>query len=200
MLLGHPDGGHGTGFVISRKHRLVATAAHVADHYIDHGRRMQAVLDGASTSYGIDKVWYHPGIVRQIGEGLYARSDNPNDGIVAYRVPDVAVLQLSKDGPELPAECELATDEEFGDLDGQEFGAIGFPAAVEERWPTEGRPAHAVFSIHSIDKTTNVMEQEGRPDLPKQWVWFRPNIGQGASGCPLILVNGHRLRNSKAGS
>ena len=39
MYVGHPDGDSGTAFVISRKHRLLATNAHVAPNH-ERGRRV----------------------------------------------------------------------------------------------------------------------------------------------------------------
>jgi hypothetical protein len=101
VLVGHPRRGHGTAFVISRKHRLLATAAHVADHAFEEDG-MLAVPEGSTTEYHVVRVWFHPGIVRKLDEGLFARSERPDDGEIAYRVPDVAVIQLSDDGPELP--------------------------------------------------------------------------------------------------
>jgi S1-C subfamily serine protease len=49
VLLRSSDGGHGTGFVVSKKSRLIATAAHVADHAFDAGASMVAIPEGTST-------------------------------------------------------------------------------------------------------------------------------------------------------
>jgi hypothetical protein len=84
----------------------LATAAHVADHAFDEGG-MVAVPEGSAREYRIARIWYHPGIVRRLDEGLYARSDRADDGEVANRVPDVAVIQLSSDGHNCPAKNPL---------------------------------------------------------------------------------------------
>ena len=69
--VGRPDGTHATAFVISRKYRLLATAAHVADLAFDKGGLL-AVPEGTTVAYRVERVWYHPGIVRKLDEGLYA--------------------------------------------------------------------------------------------------------------------------------
>ena len=107
VLLGRPNEYRATGFVISRKHRLVATAAHVADLAFLNGAPMQAVPSGTSVVYDVEGVYYHPALVRNLDQGLCARSTDPADGEVAFAGPDVAVLRLSRGGPELPTECEL---------------------------------------------------------------------------------------------
>ena len=146
FCLGIPAFGQATGFVVSRRHRLVATAAHVADLFANNRSGMLAVFDGTCSPCAIDKVWYHPGIVRELGDGLYGRSDDPRDGEIGNRVPDVAVIQLSLCDSALPEELNLATEEELRGLDGRVVGFLGYPGDRESRWPTTERPARATFA------------------------------------------------------
>ena len=193
VLLGHPSLGHGSGFVISRKNRLIATAGHVADHSFDAGKKMLAVLDGTSKSYRVDRVWYHPAIMRWLDDGLVARSDDPKDGAIANSVPDVAVVQISRDGPEVPAECEMAEDDVLNHIDGKLVGLLGFPSKEGEGWPVGmGRPATASFTTSRVDKTTDFFNVAEAPVSQRQGLWCTtPNFGEGSSGCPIFLEDGH---------
>jgi tetratricopeptide (TPR) repeat protein len=192
VLLGHPDGGHGTGFVISRKHRLVATAAHVADLMIQGRFRMQAVADDTAVTYRVERVWYHPGILRWLGEGLYARSDDPKDGEVTNSVPDLAVLQLYQGGPDLPAEFQLAEDDELKNIDGQAVGLLGYPAILGYLWPTANQRLSAAFTISKVDKTTSFFNDQRAPPDKRQGVWCEAeDFGPGSSGSPIFLGGGH---------
>jgi hypothetical protein len=107
LLVGDPETGFGTAFVISRKNRLLATNAHVADVMKDAGR-MAGIRNGTSVLYEVDKAWYHPGVRRFKNSQFSVRSQNPADGDVDPNSPDVAVLHVA-DGPELPVEFSLAT-------------------------------------------------------------------------------------------
>ena len=80
----------GTGFVVSRKQRLVVTAAHVADVGEDSGP-MLAVVAGTKQSYRVVQTWYHPRTMRRLDGGLYAALDGParwpgGDGRRGHRV------------------------------------------------------------------------------------------------------------------
>ena len=135
------DVAQASGFVVSRRRRLVATAAHVADLFSSE-TPLYAVLDGTARQYRVERVWYHPATTRFLDEGLFARSDDPQDGNVVFELgPDLAVLQLEFRGPDLPAELDLATDEELRGLVGQPVGFVGYPCSVSQRWPSESHPA-----------------------------------------------------------
>src|SRR5258706_1973184 len=88
FLVGHPKHGRGTAWVISKKHRLLVTNAHVADILHEAGGSMLALMDGSSQLYKIDKAWYHPGVRRNVG-GESVRSADPSEGDVHPRCPDV---------------------------------------------------------------------------------------------------------------
>ena len=95
----------GTGLLISRKHRLVATAAHLADNAITYDG-LVAWRRWHASSYRVDGICVgSPRLIRTFDPGLYAESMDPSDGEVALPTFDVAVLHLAEGGPPLPREC-----------------------------------------------------------------------------------------------
>ena len=178
-----------TGFVISRRYRLVATAAHVADDAFRDGPPMQAIVDGTVTAYPVVRRWYHPRLSRKLDDGLYARSDDPKDGDVEYPTCDLAVLQLSDLGPELPAELHLAEDEDLRHLEGQPVGLLSYSGDDPSNWPIVGRPLAARLTTSLLRPA--VTETERTNSRYKQFVYLDHNESDGASGCPIFLANGH---------
>ncbi len=102
MLVGDPEHSIAAAVVISAKHRLLVTNAHVADGYYLHGT-MTAMANGTTTTYNVDQVWYHPGVIRKHPHFLEIRCQDPSHGEVVAGCPDLAVLHLAE-GPELPQE------------------------------------------------------------------------------------------------
>jgi hypothetical protein len=94
------DNVRGTGFILSRRCRLVITAGRVADYFFRTGS-LCAVLEGSSQVRRIVKVWFHPRIKREIDFGLHAPTFDPDDGPISSYSPDLAVVQLSNDSEEL---------------------------------------------------------------------------------------------------
>ena len=182
----------GSGFVVSGKRRLISTAAHVAD-YFSAEAELVAVADGTVAAYPIKRVWYHPGLLRALDEGLFARSDDPLDGETAYGGPDVAVVQLSEEGPELSAQLELASGEELQNLQGQTVGLLGFSVTADDRWPTPSRPAGAKFSSFVVRLMVDAWHRadESVPMEQRQYLWYDSNLGPGGSGSPIFLPTGH---------
>jgi tetratricopeptide (TPR) repeat protein len=180
-----------TGFVISRRHRLVATAAHVADGDFGDWRALLGVPNGLSAAYRVERVWYHPATVRKLDNGLYARSTDPKDGEFAFRTPDIAVLQLSKGGPDLPAETVMADDDELRKANPQPIITIGFPGKVAHRWPTASRPASGVVEKGNLVWMLNEALQQDVPINERRCVWYSPFLQEGMSGAPVFLQNGH---------
>ena len=82
FLTGYPQKGHGTSWVLSKKHRLLVTNAHVADIRADAGGKLFAIPSGTSQLYKIENIWYHPGVRRYLNGqgGLSIRSMDPKDG------------------------------------------------------------------------------------------------------------------------
>ena len=181
-----------TGFVVSRKHRLIATAAHFADRFAS-GARELAIVDGTTQWYAVKRVWYHPGLLRVLDDGLYAVSYEPRDGEIAYGAADVAVLQLSDEGPELSAELRLASDEELKDLEGQIVGFLGYPAQVGDSLAERSQPDAATFFTCAIELMNDVTynDRELVPMERRQYLWYDCELGPGGSGSPIFLANGH---------
>jgi S1-C subfamily serine protease len=196
LLLGYPGGGYGTGFVISKKHRLVATNAHVADMMAETGA-MKAIRNGSSVTYKVDKVYYHPQ-VKRIKDGKLKVSTDPNDGEVYARSPDVAVLHLEDDGQELPTEFQLAGWSDIEDLWAQPVGMIGFPGHDTLRFPTSGKKVQASARQGIVSHVTDFNLDPDAPEAKQQFVQYTQTSWGGFSGSPVFLPNGRvvALHNS----
>jgi tetratricopeptide (TPR) repeat protein len=191
FTVGRPNGIGASAFLISRKERLLATAAHVAEHYQSGEGPMLAIPNDTATSYRVDRVYFHPGTVRELDGGLFARSDDPNDGAVdQLHGPDVAVLHLADGGPELPDELPLATVEEIGSLDDRALGLLGYPSERADGWPTTRRPAWATLAL-GIFSSTNDKAFSGLLFPRQQRFWVSASLEQGSSGGLVFLDNGH---------
>jgi hypothetical protein len=70
VLIGNSKKGHGTGWILSSKHRLIVTNAHVADLVdLNQGAKQSFVtMNGNPRRIKIEKVWYHPGLIRTRGK------------------------------------------------------------------------------------------------------------------------------------
>ena len=182
-----------SGFVVSKRHRLVATAAHVADNLSKEGQ-LFAFIDGTSQTYSVKRAWYHPALKRELDKGLYVRSDDPRDGEIAIgRGPDVAVVQLSELGPELPLELDLAESAECEGLEGKRAGLLGYPGNRTVQWPPGAQAPTATFVSCTILRRTEDAPAQGKSDsnLDRRYLWFDIDGYVGRSGCPIFLVNGH---------
>ncbi|HEV3163526.1 MAG TPA: tetratricopeptide repeat-containing serine protease family protein [Isosphaeraceae bacterium] len=189
-LLEWPDGSGGTGFVIDRRRRLLATAAHVADHSVNGGL-VRVSLNDKVAEYHVTRVWYHPRIVRELDEGLYARSGDPRDGEVAYHTSDVAVLELGGNGPAFPDECILADEKEFTNLEGLDVGVL----VHSEDTPADGSFRHECPSLDlGLGAVIRTMDHDfriGTSAKARQWILHSAPSPEGSSGTPLFLSNGH---------
>ena len=191
FTVGRPDNSGAAAFLISRKHRLLATAAHVAGYYQEGEGPILAIPDGTATTYRVEQVYYHPGTVRELDGGFYARSDDPEDGPVDSRHgPDVAVFRLAEGGPDLPDELELATTEELQLLDGRALGLLGYPGDRADGWPTARRPAWATLGS-GLFRSTADEDRSGLLFPVQQRVVLAASLEGGSSGGPLFLDNGH---------
>jgi tetratricopeptide (TPR) repeat protein len=193
MLVGHPRAGHGTAWVLSKKHRLLVTNAHVADICHEAGGKMFAIPSGSSTAYKVEKVWYHPGLRRFMkdNKGVSVRAMNPTDGDVDCRSPDLAVLQLSSYGPELPIEFPMATPDELTDLFGQPVAKYGFPGHDTEGFPAIGENATGTFHTGVVSRITDFHYSTAVPHGELQFLQYTISSFPGFSGSPVFLPNGH---------
>jgi tetratricopeptide (TPR) repeat protein len=201
VLIAYPDvengvktfGFRASGFVISRERRLVATAAHVADHVRDNNETV-AILEATGQAYRIKRVWYHPVIIRELDKGLQINSSDPRDGDVVPGGTDTALLQLSDDGPEPPFALALADRKECHEILGRGIGLLGFPAGEDDPWPAPNHPPVSTFTTSVVGKTTD-LEFRDHPSVSaseRQCLWYRDlDFGAGVSGSPIFLANGH---------
>jgi hypothetical protein len=184
MYVGHPKGDSATAFVISRKHRLLATNAHVAE-IIEEAGPLVALRNGSHVSYTVDRVWYHRDYARARDEGGFIRS---RGRWVPYRdilSPDLAVLHLADGGPEIEAECELARAVESIDLASRPVGLLGFSGP----WPQAGHPMEAVFKTGTVSLLTDFGPRRDATACWKMVDFTAPgNIGD--SGGPVFLGDG----------
>jgi hypothetical protein len=188
VILGTPGRTRGIGFIVSRKHGLIVTAAHVADRLAED-REMEAVVEGSDTAYRVQRVWYHPRLVRELDDGLSARSDNPSDGGVTYPCADVAILQVSNRGRELPDEYILADDPELRVLDAQPVAARGYSEGSRHAWPPGGLPSRTSFVAGILGLRLICEDDRGGP--APDYVYLAVDFDGAASGSPIFLKNGH---------
>jgi hypothetical protein len=206
LKVGQPrdDGGglgdSGTAFVISRRHRLLATNAHVASIFHESGGMVAVAADGAGTGtvdvYRVERVWYHPDYfsAQALGSvlGSYPRG-GPGRVVSRDVAPDVAVLRLSADGSDLPAEWPLATADDLRGLVGKPVGKLGFPGARPSRDRNSGRnrggPLPAMFAVGTVSR---VGPFAPRWDLARRWhlVDASAPMRGGDSGGPVFLPDG----------
>jgi S1-C subfamily serine protease len=198
MYVGHPQGDSGTGFVISRRHRLVATNAHVAAIFHESDG-MVAVAPGSGSVYRVARVWYHPNYFEALAAGsiLGHVPRGGRDRVVSHDIaPDVAVLQLAPGGPDLPAEAPLAGPDELRRLTSAAVGKLGFPGGRPARGPGRGRshdragPPAAVFARGAVSRDRPFAP---RWDVARRWhlVDASTPMRKGESGGPVFLANGH---------
>jgi tetratricopeptide (TPR) repeat protein len=184
--------GHGTAWVISKKHRLLVTNAHVADMFHTFGGKMLAIPNGGETEYKVEKVWYHPGVRRYLkgSPNLSVRSADPKEGSVDPGCPDLALLQLAPGGPELDAEFVPATTEELRELMAQPAAILGFPGHDNDGLPGRGEKAAATFHDGVISRVTdfNLRATAAAADL--QFLQYTMSTWGGFSGSPVILPSG----------
>lgn len=190
MIIGNRTG-YGTGFVISKKHRLVATNAHVAD-IAQRAGKFVAVTNGTAQAYPVEKSWYHPGLKRYLrGQpSLVIRSEDPKDGPVYPRSPDLAVLQLGSAGPELPQQVTFASAREVDAMFAQPVGILGFPSHDYNAWPAVGSEASATYHDGVVSRLTDFNLNGGGPASKRQFVQYTLATWSGFSGSPVFLANG----------
>ncbi len=189
FIIGHPDGGYGTGFVISSKHRLIATNAHVADIAFS-SESLIVIGNGTSKPFEVVETWYHPGVLRKSNIGAVVRSTNPAAGDVIGRCPDVAVVKV--DGVEpLPHELAIATTAELKEIFAKPIGMLGFPGHDTVSWPSIGRKTQATYRQGVVARLSDFQNNGSGRQEDLQFVQHTMANWFGYSGAPIILPNGH---------
>ncbi len=193
FLVGSPRVGTGTAWVISKKHRLLATNAHVADFFSKvHPNKMLAMMNGSEQTYTVERVWYHPGVKRYASpdQNLSVRASNPKFGEVDPACPDVAVIQLSSEGPDLPVELKLADPKVVFDLQGLPAAILGFPGHDTTGWPQPDRSAQATFHNGVVSRLSDFQYEGGvRAELAQMLQYTMQSFG-GFSGSPVFMPSG----------
>ena len=188
FLIGTPKGGYGTGFVISKEHRLLATNAHVAD-LLGASDALLAIGNDSTDVFKVDQVWYHPGVIRKSAAGVTVRSQLPIDGDVYPMGPDVAVVQLAGDR-ELPDALPLASPQEIDDLFGKPIGMIGFPGHDTDHWPDLGESPSASYHQGVVARVSDFANNAKAPIEDRQFIRHTMGSWGGFSGSPIFLANG----------
>ena len=175
----------GTGFVISRKQRLVATNAHVADI------AKSAVLNQSRVTYKVERIWYHPGVLRIMDDGkTVIQSNDPTDGSVDPESADVAILQLERVGPDLPNEVVLAAPLHAQSIIGSSIGVLGYPGYQGDQAFRPELFASATFVQGSVSRLTGLRHLPNAPPAQRQSVSYDARTYGGFSGSPVFLGNG----------
>jgi len=190
--VGSPKVATGTAWVISKKHRLLVTDAHVADAGHAAEGKMIAVPSGTAQVYSVAKIWYHPGVRRYFkGGAISVRSMDPKDGEIDPHCPDLAVLQLAGDGPDLSVEFSLATPDEWGSLFSQPVAIMGFPGHDTQPWPAFGEKVAATYHAGVVvRRLTDFRDRPGAPPAELQLVQYNMANWEGFSGAPVFLASG----------
>ncbi len=186
-LVGDPNRGQGTAFLISREYRLLATAAHVADLYRGPGT-IWAVFNGTWEARPVARVWYHPSLCRTLDTGLTVRSPDPIDGAVCVPGPDVAVIQLAEGGSPLPPAWELAPPQALLQLTGKPVASLGYPGYGD--WPSQARvqPASMRTGVVQLVDTFD-FAGGGHPER-RQLIEHSAPTPEGSSGSPVFTADG----------
>jgi tetratricopeptide (TPR) repeat protein len=196
MAIGTPKVGLATGFVISKKHYLVATNAHVADLFYK-SNELFAFPNRFNKVYKVKNIWYHPGVLR-INEGIIIRSTDVREGDINTQCPDVAVLQLEGDD-DFPDELSLAGEKAITDLFAASVGMIGYPSHDNRRyWPDEDHPVAATFHHGVISRITDFNMNPNAKLL--QFIQHTAQSFGGFSGSPIFTPDGHVVALNNSGA
>ena len=197
FLAGKSGVGTGTAVLISKKNRLLASNAHVADIFYEGKGDMLAYQNGTSKSFKVVKVYVHPGVLRS-SKGVKLRGADKKLGSVVGRSPDVAVLQLAE-GDELPDELPFASRDELYDLFAQPVAMLGFPGTDTPGFPKAGEKAEASFREGVINRVSDFTNNAGGAAERQQYLQHSMANWFGFSGSPMLLPNGHIIALNNSG-
>jgi hypothetical protein len=156
----------GSAFVVSKKHRLVATSAAVSDALTRYSE-VTLVAERNGTRFQIDRIYLSHSVKRQFDIGLRGRSSDPRDGDIAKIDCDVAILHLSESDKELPDELTLTTTDKQSLNDKSKIGIIQAIAIenVDELVRDHPVPARASYGGFETGITPNRVRQTP-PHIP----------------------------------
>ncbi len=151
---------------------------------------MMAILDGTTHMYKVNRVWYHPRMQRELDRGLYVRSQDPKDGRVTLYGPDMAVVALTSEGPDLKDEVVLATEDELHSMLMAPIGVLGYGAkGGAHYWAIP--PAEASFSCSILARLTDGAWNSEAAFASRELLWYDIDLGPGFSGGPVFNEGGH---------
>jgi hypothetical protein len=119
-----------------------------------------------------------------------ANSFDSRDGPISELGPDLALVQLSLDGGELPPECEVKLAEGQQDLARRAIGMLGFWGVNEPAWPAPGAPAKANLTVSLLREAGSDFRRAHAPYNSLLYCDFRVEDMGGASGGPIFLDDG----------
>ena len=175
----------GSAFLISRQHRLLATAAHVIDDSDGDGETIVAITAGGTATYRVVRTWYHPAITRSFDDGMIVRSLNPRDGPMAHYTADVAIVQLEDGGPDLPPEVRLAAELGLDAATPVPLAIFGFPQSLYPK--NESLP---LIPVGRGAQGYSGTDAEVEPKVGASPITISMETEPGQSGSPVFRADG----------
>ena len=116
-------------------------------------------------------------------------SQSPLDGPVVSGRFDLSVVQLSAEGPDLPAECELARNDELQNIEGRLVGLLSYPGRGDAQLPDVSDSRFAEFAPSLV--VPSIFRSNDPAVTSDSVVYIKRNPVSGASGSPVFFPNGH---------
>src|SRR5690606_1985992 len=118
------------------------------------------------------------------------RSSDPDEGGIDTFSPDLAVLQLSAEGPDLPEEFTPVGTDDLANLFAQPVAIMGYPGSDNEGLPENGTRAAATFHSGVISRITDFQLGTGAAPEDQLFVQYTMSTWGGFSGSPIFLPDG----------
>ena len=128
--------------------------------------------------------WYHPRLERKFDDFLTARSIDPVDGEIVAGAFDLAVVQLSAEGPDPRSEMDIGTSADFASRGGQPVGMLSFR---EGDLTGSQDSASAKFSAHALLSPIVHVQFSSPGQSFHSMHYFESDLMFGASGSPLFI-------------
>ncbi len=184
LCVGYPGYSFGSGFVISKKDRLIATSAHVAQIIEEKGFLYCRAI-GFDHEYGVSRVWYHPRLKASLEATTVITDIGKSPSISGVPSLDVAIVRLDRSGPELPRGCALADAPIDESLLSEGVGVV----YCSNDW-LGGRKPVLGTSFGSVDRLSRFSVKGA--DERRAWglIDVSVKLSDGSSGSPVFLPNG----------
>lgn len=184
LCVGYPGYSFGSGFVISKNARLIATSAHVARIIEEKGVLYCRKL-GLDHKYAVSRVWYHPLLKASLEATTVIADIGKSPSISGVPSLDVAIVRLDRSGPELPQECALADAPIDERLLSEGVGVV----YCSNDW-LGGRKPVLGTAFGSVDRSSRFSVKGA--DERRAWglIDVSVKLQDGSSGSPVFLPNG----------